>query len=86
LPSWGFDGDKCIIIKYILQYTTKVQKLFDTAKPFCKKTFNYFFKGLKCQTSESGFNDRSYFYQQFLLYSGVSVSDFKNGILKKTNS
>ena len=35
---------------------------------------------------ESGFNDRSYFYQQFLLYSGVSVSDFKNSILKKTNS
>ena len=26
---------------------------------------------------ESGFNDRSYFYQQFMLYSGISVSDFK---------
>ena len=30
---------------------------------------------------ESGFNDRSYFYQQFLLYTGVSVTDYRNSHL-----
>lgn len=27
----------------------------------------------------SGFNDRSYFYQQFLLYTGISVAEARRG-------
>lgn len=31
---------------------------------------------------ESGFNDRSYFYQQFLLYTGTSVTDYRRTLMQ----
>lgn len=54
--------------------TWRVRKRIDFAKQLINEHPDW---PVTRVAQESGFNDRSYFYQQFLLYSGISVSDFK---------
>ena len=54
--------------------TWRVRKRIDYAKQLINEHPDW---PVTRVAQESGFNDRSYFYQQFMLYSGISVSDFK---------
>ena len=57
--------------------TWRVRKRIDYARLLMKQYPDWPITRI---AQESGFNDRSYFYQQFLLSTGMSVSDYKKQI------